>query len=163
MKFTTQRKAFSMITAIFVIVIMATVASFIMSLSSKMVKGTTTQFQREQAMLLSKSYTEYAIMAVMANDRSATGACLRNITGNNILNSYNVNVSIAYIGNDGTDPANNTDSLLLCSGATNAFAETVLTRESPLNVIIDVYVSYPDFDNPNDQNLTYHKRTLQKI
>ena len=49
-----MRKAFSLITAIFVIVLMATVAAFIMNLSGKMVKGTTVQFQREQAVLLAK-------------------------------------------------------------------------------------------------------------
>ncbi len=47
-------KAFSMLTAIFIIVLMATIAAFIMNLSGKMVKGTTVQFQREQSVLLGK-------------------------------------------------------------------------------------------------------------
>ena len=149
MYFNKQRKAFSMITAIIVIVLMASVGAFVMSLSGKMVKETTTQFQREQAMLLAKSYTEYAIMAVMANDRS--GTCLDNIAGNNVLNTYNVNVVISYIGDNGVNKC------------TNILSQTVNTPESTLNIIIDTYVSYPDFDNPNGQNITYHKRTLQKI
>jgi len=97
-----MRKAFSMLTAIFIIVLMATVAAFIVNLSGKMVKGTTAQFQHEQAVLLAKSYTEYAIMAVTANDH--TGAnCLNNITGNfgNLGGGdflYNIDVNFAYIG-----------------------------------------------------------------
>ena len=75
-----MRKAFSMLTAIFIIVLMAIVAAFIMNLSGKMVKGTTSQFQREQSVLLAKSYTEYAIMAVMANDHNSS-SCLNEITG----------------------------------------------------------------------------------
>ena len=149
MQFTKYRKAFSMLTAIFVIVIMATVGAMVMSLSGKMVKTTTVQFQREQAMLLAKSYTEYTIMAVMANNRTAT--CLNTITGNNILNTYNVTVNIAYIGNA---------EVALCD---NFLSDKVKTPQSPLNILIDVYVRYPDFDNPADQNITYHKRTLQKI
>ena len=149
MKFTKHRKAFSMLTALFVIVIMASVGAMVMSLSGKMVKTTTTQFQREQAMLLAKSYTEYAIMAVMANNRVIT--CLDTITGNNILNTYNINVNIAYIGNTGVDT---------CA---NVLSNGVKTPQSSLNILIDVYVRYPNFDNPTDQNTTYHKRTLQKI
>lgn len=155
MKHTKYKKAFSMLTAIIVIVLMATVAAFIMSLSSKMTKGTTVQYQREQAKLLAKSYTEYAIMAVMANDRGVN--CLNTITSNNVLGGvggagYNVQANIGYIGNN---------TLLLC--AANAYAAVVNTPESPLNIIVDVYVTYPDLDNPNNINMTYHRRTLQKI
>ena len=149
MKFTKHRKAFSMLTALFVIVIMASVGAMVMSLSGKMVKTTTTQFQREQAMLLAKSYTEYAIMAVMANNRAIT--CLNTINGNNILNTYNVTVNIAYISNGG---------VVNCA---NILSNGVITPQSQLNILIDVYVRYPDFDNPANQNITYHKRTLQKI
>ena len=156
MRLHTQRKAFSMLTAIFVIVIMASVGAMVMSLSGKMVKETTSQFQREQSMLLAKSYTEYAIMAVMANDRSATGNCLTTINGN--FNTYAITVNIAYIGNDGTTPGSD-DTLQLCGGA-NAIASVVVTPQSPLNIIVDTYVSYPD---DNDQNITYHRRSLQKI
>ena len=155
MRLHTQRKAFSMLTAIFVILIMASVGAMVMSLSGKMVKETTSQFQREQSMLLAKSYTEYAIMAVMANDRSAAGNCLTTINGN--FNTYAITVNIAYIGNDGTTPGSD-DTLQLC--AANAIASIVVTPQSPLNIIIDAYVSYPD---DNGQNITYHRRSLQKI
>jgi len=148
MKFTKHRKAFSMLTAIFVIVIMATVGAMVMSLSGKMVETTTAQFQREQSMLLAKSYTEYAIMAVMANgDRNNN--CLNTIRG--AFNTYTITVNISYIGNNATLGGTNCNNIL---------SSAVITPKSPLNIIVDAYVSYP---HENGKNITYHKRTLQKI
>ena len=143
-----QRKAFSMITAIFIIVLMASVSLFILSLSGKMVKDTTLQFQREQAVLLSKSYTEYALMAVTANQHT-TANCLNEITGT--YGDYDIRADISYIGS-GIDPS-----------CTRILSNTVSTLNSPLNIIIDVFIKYPDYDHPGDLNLTYHQRTLQKI
>jgi len=156
----TMRHAFSMLTAIIVIVLMATVAMLIISLSGKMVKETTTQFQREQAALLAKSYTEYAVMAATANDRNTTD-CLSDInatigspaTGN----GYRIRTGIAYIGHAG--------EVNSCA-ATRIFSNIVTTPRSPLNVIVDVYVEYKEPDHPDSTNapwITYHKRTLQKI
>ena len=144
----TQRKAFSMLTAIFVIVIMASVGAMVMSLSGKMVESTTTQFQREQSMLLAKSYTEYAIMAVMANGNRTTN-CLDTING--VFNPYTITVNISYIGD--------TDTLRNNNNCSNVLSNTV-SAEPFLNIIVDAYVSYP---HENGQNITYHKRTLQKI
>jgi len=45
MKWQRQRKAFSMITAIFLIVIMATIGAFVTSLGGKIVATTTAQYQ----------------------------------------------------------------------------------------------------------------------
>jgi hypothetical protein len=162
MKWQNNRQAFSMLTAIFVIVLMATVAMLVMNLSGKMVKGTTAQFQREQAVLLAKSYTEYAVMAVSANDRNTTGNCLTDIDGNNIIMSesnggYQVRVRIAYIGH--------TSEVDSCAG-TRTFSGDVKTPLSPLNIIVDAYVEYKDLDHHDPDNapwITYHKRTLQKI
>ena len=163
MKLIKHRKAFSMLTAIFVIIIMASVGVLVMSLSGKMVKETTTQFQREQAMLLAKSYTEYAVMAVMANDRKGTSSCLKTINSDNVIRSENdggfeVRVQIAYI-------SNGTGELNSCS-STRVLSNAVTTVESPLNIIIDVYIRYKDFDHHDlgsEPWITYHKRTLQKI
>lgn len=144
-----MRKAFSLLTAIFIIVLMATVAAFIMNLSGKMVKGTTVQFQREQSMLLAQSYTEYAIMAVTANEHNSTG-CLNRITGT--YGIYSIQTDISYIGND-LDGS--------CLRVLNT--SDINTSKSPLNIIVDVFVRYPDPDHPDDLNMTYHRRSLQKI
>ena len=146
-----QREAFSLIMAIIVIVLMATVAMLIMTMSAKMVKVTTSQYQKEQAVLYAKSYTEYAIMAVMANDRN-TSTCLNEITANVDNNNYNIRTVISYIGNSD-----------LASSSCARKISSVVTPESPLNIIVDVFVSYPDLDHPDDLNMTYHRRSLQKI
>jgi hypothetical protein len=156
-----MRKAFSMLTAIFIIVLMATVGAFVVNLSGKMVKGTTAQFQHEQSVLLAKSYTEYAIMAVTANEHN-TGNCLNTITGaygdsdgDGDADMYNIKVNISYIGND-LDGS--------CQRVLNDNAITNL--KSPLNIIVDVFVSYKDLDHPagaGAPDITYHRRSLQKI
>lgn len=153
-----QREAFSMIMALVVIVIMATVASLILNMTGKIIKNTTTQYQKEQAVLLAKSYTELAIMSVMANDRNNTytsgNNCLENISGT-VAPNYRVRTKIAYIGNDLTGICSNTRVL----NDTN-----ITTAGSVLNIIVDVYVEYQEFDHPtNPQWIKYHRRTLQKI
>jgi hypothetical protein len=154
-----MRKAFSMLTAIVIIVLMATVAAFIMNLSGKMVQETTAQFQREQSVLLAKSYTEYAIMAVTANEHN-TSTCLNNITGT-YQGIYNIDVNISYIGN--TDPVTGPSLLGHCS---RELSTSAITVKSPLNIIVDVFVSYKELDHPagaSAPDITYHRRSLQKI
>lgn len=170
----TQRKAFSMLTAIFVIVLMATVAMLVMNLSGKIVKETTAQYQKEQAALLAKSYTEYAIMAVMSNDRNATD-CIEDIDGFigdtattvNEGEGYSINTRIAYISDDN---AANGSSVSTCDATRVLDNSGIVTPESALNIIVDIYVRYRDPDHPNISTapntvpwVTYHRRTLQKI
>ena len=169
----TQRKAFSMLTAIFVIVLMATVAMLVMNLSGKIIKETTAQYQKEQAAILAKSYTEYAIMAVMSNDRNATGNdCIENIDGRigadvNNGQGYLINTRIAYISDN---DATNGSSVSTCAATRILDSSGISTPESALNIIVDVYVRYRDPDHPNITTapntvpwVTYHRRTLQKI
>lgn len=155
-----MRKAFSMITAIFVIVIMATVAMFVMNLSGKSVKATTAQYQRAQAMLYAKSYTEFAILAVTAHDR--TTDCVQTITGTiGTINQggYAIRTHIAYIG-----PLSEIKG---CGTATGTglrqLSINVTTASTPLTLIVDAYVDYKDPDNTAAPVLTVHRRTVQKI
>ena len=150
-----MKKAFSLITAIFLIVLMSAVAAFITNLSSKMTQETTTQYQREQASLLTKSYTEYAIMAVTANEHK-TANCLNDINGT--WNGYDINVNISYIGNR--------DNFPLTSSCSRILANDVNNTDSPLNIIVDVFVKYKNPDHPlatSAPDITYHRRSLQKI
>ena len=169
----TQRKGFSMLTAIFMIVLMATVAILVMTLSGKIVKETTAQYQKEQAALLAKSYTEYAIMAVMSNDRNATGNdCIENIDGSigdNVITGqgYLINTEVSYISDN---DATNGSSVSTCDPISILNTSGITTPESALNIIVDVYVRYRDPDHPKMSTVpndvpwvTYHRRTLQKI
>ena len=153
-----SRAAFSMITAIFVIIMMATVAMLVLSLSGKIVKSTTAQYQREQAMLLAKSYTEFTVLSVMSNDRNSTGNCLYTISGNIgnapiTGNGYRARVHINYIGN--LQEVGNCGGRILSNG--------VLFKKSPLTIIVDTYIDYKDPDNTSAEWLSFHKRTIQKI
>lgn len=147
-----MRRGFSMLTAIAVIVVISSIGAFILSLSGKMISETTTQFQREQAMLLSKSFTEYAIMAVTANEQNGSN-CLNSISSN-IGGFYQVNVDISYIGRN------------LDSSCSRRLSQDVTTPRSPLSIMVDVDVKYQDPDDPRGASapwITFHKRTLQKI
>ena len=162
MPLSSKRPAFSMLTAIVVIVLMSSVATLIMGLSGKMVKSTTAQYHKEQAALLAKSYTEYAIMTVMSNDRNSTGKCIQDIDGyignGNAYNDgtgYQVRVRIGFIGPN--------SEINKCS-VSRRLGNPASNNE--LNIIVDVYVEYKDIDNPNLADapwVTYHRRTLQKI
>ncbi len=160
MKQTYTRKAFSMLTALVVIILMATVAAFVMNLSGKIVKSTTTQFQHEQAELYAKSYTEYAILATTGNDRS--GDCFETVSGTigtpTTGNGYRVRTHVSYI-------ANGTDVDLSNCSATRILSNSVNTATTPLTIIIDAYVDYKDPDNTgtNAPWMTVHRRTVQKI
>lgn len=158
-----QREAFSLITAIFMIALMASIAIYVMSLSGKIVKETTTQYKKEQAILLAKSYTELAIMTVSANDRNATGQCITDINANvgpsNPATSgegYRVRTRISYIG-AANDIQNCADTRKL---------DYPSAGNNELNIIVDVYVEYKDIIQGNiaaSPWITYHRRTLQKI
>jgi type II secretory pathway pseudopilin PulG len=155
MHFIRQRKAFSMLTAIIVIVIMSSIAMYVLSISSKMVKETTAQFQREQAILYAKSYTEYALLAATANDSNVTNQCLTDIDAPSSINGYQIRVRLSYIGRS--------EYISKCTG-TRKLASTT-TKTTPVNLIIDVYVEYKDPDNSSASApwITIHRRTLQEI
>ena len=180
-----MRKAFSMITAIFVMIIMATIATLVFNLSGKMLVGTTVQFKTEQAALLARSYTELAVMAVINHNRNSTD-CIENIDG--VVNSlkpgtlpvsgvsstngggYDVKTRIYYLGNN--LPCSETRKL---NDSSNARRSTTLivtdynntsAPDAIAGIIVDVYVSYKDASTDDPANspwITYHRRTLQKI
>jgi type II secretory pathway pseudopilin PulG len=154
-----MRPAFSMITAIFVIAIMASVGAFVMNLSGKMIQETTAQYRKEQAILYAKSYTEYAIMAATAQ------SCIRNITSDidgtqaqvKAGQGYHVHVHVQYLG------ANST--------CTDKIGTSNVTNPDTV-ILIDTFVHYRDPESPAaiaglawsaDPGITYHRRTLQRL
>lgn len=172
-----MRRAFSMITAIFVIVIMAVLSMLVLRMSSKITKETSIQYRHEQAILLARSYTELAVMAVTDYDRDTSGKCIENIDGvvNGILpgqppawsstagSGYKVETRIYYLGNNLPCTAgrilNSATPIQTDYNATGA-------NDALAAIIVDVYVRYHDPDAPNPASspwITYHRRTLQKI
>lgn len=156
-----MRKAFSMVMAIFVILILATVAMVVLNMTSSTVQNTTMQYRQEQAALYAKSYTELAIMAVTDYNRTANVNCVETINSNipnlasyNDGSGYQTTVNIYYIGNN-----------LPCTAARVLNGATVIPTVpagSAPYVIIDTDVRYIDTSTSLNP-IVYHKRTLQKI
>ena len=145
-----NRRGFSMLMAITVIIIMSTVAILVLSLTARTARATTAQYQKEQAFLLAKSYTEYAVMAIGSNDRGSS--CIQTISASNVYGGYDVEVDVGYIGSANEIP----------SGCGTSMADNNMSTDQ-LHVILDTYVRYKDPDNSTNRMITYHKRTLQKI
>jgi len=159
------KKAFSMVTAIFVLIIMATVSSLIMNVTSKTVKATTLQYQKEQAQLLARSYTELAMLNLIYTDRNMNCITVLPQPGQAPIHfgaagddGYDITINVHYIGNNTLIPA-------ACGAAritpgwinnNNGFPKTV-------SVVIDTYITYRDFDDPEHRDITFHKRTIQKL
>jgi type II secretory pathway pseudopilin PulG len=170
-----HKKAFSMITAIFVIVIMATVSALIMNITGKTVKATTQQYQKEQAQLLARSYTELAILYAIHYDRTTTPNCLETITDHfgDTTNGYDIHINIKYLGNDTlldgcskTILANGTVGIASNAANTATWVDDAAVNggiNNTISLIIDTYITYKDFDDPSDRNTTFHRRTLQKL
>ena len=187
-----MRKAFSLITAIFLIVIMSTIAMLVFNLSGKMVKSTSLQFKHEQAVFLARSYTELAILAVINHKRTAAAGCVQKITG--VVNGlepdgpvtgsstggsgYKVETYIYYLGNDFNSSITNKYWLNRTMPIVTAYnTVTPPLQDSVAGVIIDVYVRYKDpamvdayisshGTAPTATQIpwiTYHRRSLQKI
>jgi len=158
--------AFSLVTVMFIILLMATLFIAIVNLSGKTLHETSSQYHHEQASLLARSYTEYAIMTIMSNNRKKTKHCISNISavvgGKKALkqgNAYYVYVYISFIGQN--------QEIDTC------FKSRQLANipQNALHTLIDVYVRYKDITHPQyDESkssttlwINYHKRTLQKI
>lgn len=139
-----MRSGFSMLTAIFIMVFIATVMVLMISLSTTSVDRTTNIYLKEQSRLMARSATEYALLAASGHDYS--GNCLENIDMD--YNGYAVNMQLRYIGNG-----------LNCNDA-HTIDDNITTADSNGTVIIDTRVSFPA--RP-DQNVTYTRRTIQKL
>lgn len=153
-----MRKAFSMVTAIFVILILATIAMLSLNMVASTTQATTIQYRKEQAQLYAKSYTEFAIMAITEYDRITNNNCVNTINGDigNYANGsgYRINTVVSYIGGTGV-PAS-------CTKPANPNVASFTNNNAVAAALIDVYVTYNDTaisQNP----ITYHRRTLQKI
>ncbi|WP_373033677.1 type II secretion system protein [Sulfurovum sp.] len=145
-----KRNGFAMIMAIFFMILIATLLSYMLSTTSETAKRTTNVYLNEQAQLLAKSAVEYAILRVSGQDRSG-GTCVNSFNAQYPEGTpmFDINVSIQYIGFGGLSGCNN-------------YIGTIATPESNGTMLIDVYVS----DNASlnlSEPISYHRRTLQKL
>lgn len=157
-----KRNGFAMIMAIFFMIVIATLLTYMLSTTTETAKRTTNTYVNEQAQLLAKSAVEYTVLRVSGIDRSGADGVL-GTADDTCLSSFNaqypdgtnpifdVNVSISYFG-FGAGCVNNLP----------AAAGTILTEESNGTMMIDVYVSDNAALNLSEP-IRYHRRTLQKL
>ena len=155
-----NKKAFSMVTAIFVIIIMASITALIMNVTGKTVKATTQQYQDEQARLLARSYTELGIMYALYYDRTSTPDCLETITDS--FKGYDIRVEFHYIGNS-TILNGCGRTLAKVAPTDGTWTSSSTGFEKTLSLVLDTYISYSDLDDSLNRPITYHRRSIQKL
>lgn len=157
-RFLKQRSGFAMIMAIFFMIVIATLLSYMLSSTTETASRTTNTYVNEQAQLLAKSATEYAVLRVSGVNRAAAG-CLQSFNSQYPSGGagamFDINVSISYFGfGDSTTTG--------CQNLLPDTVGTILTPESNGTMLIDVYVSDNAALNLSEP-VRYHRRTLQKL
>lgn len=153
-----KRRGFAMIMAIFFMILIATLLSYMLAGSAETAERTTTVYVDEQAQLLAKSAVEYALLRVSGFNRDTDGdgvddACLQNLSftypeaANPILD---ITIEINYHGLN----------IAGCTG--NGTVSTLATAASAGTMLIDVYVT-SDASLHLNEPIRYHRRTLQKL
>ena len=140
----------AMIMALAVIVIIGTIMALSLAMTAQTTKRTTDLYLYEQAVLLSKSATEYALLRI-AQDNNAANPC--DFTGDDFTqnNIYDINISVQYIY----------DTVGTCASALQY--ATVQTPEQNGSALIDVTVSVPQSYNVATEPIRYFRRTIQKL
>ena len=138
-----------MLTAIIFIVLIGILFAISFSLYSMSVQRTTDHYLYNQAQLLARSGVEYAILAVGGHDIAASGNCINNIDLN-YNNTYDINITIYYIGKG------------LPAGC-NILDNTLKDSEDNGTAIIDVRVSLNPSLLEHNPPITYVRRTIQKL
>ncbi|MCX6053301.1 MAG: hypothetical protein NTZ60_12435 [Campylobacterales bacterium] len=153
-----KRTGFAMIMAIGVILVVATIMALSLAMTAETTKKTTDLYLYEQAVLLSQSAAEYALLRI-----SQDGACIHandlnftpdlNSNGVTTDDIYDINITIYYIY---TTP---------CTGV-NAIANypgfNLTTPEQNGSVLMDITVSINN-TTVTSEPITFFRRSIQKL
>lgn len=148
-----MRKGFSLLTAIIFLVLVATISTLAIVLSTQSAKQTADIYLKNQAELLLRSGTEFAMLAMSGTDYNVT--CLNNVNIRYPVNSasnytHDINITIQYLMTN-----NPGGRCTIFNGAAN-----IDTNKSNRTVIIDTFVT----TNPNitTEPIHMHRRSIQK-
>lgn len=145
-----------MITAIAFLLIMVTIMGLMVSMTAQTSKRGADLYFREQAQLLARSATEFALLAISGHERSVSTGCVNRINARYPATNpiYDINTTIRYIGfpNSGFSAGTN------C----NRYIDTIQTAESNGTVLIDVYVTLDTAAAGTTEEIRFHRRTMQK-
>ena len=139
-----SKPAFAMITAIIVMMVIATITMFTLMQTGQTVKRTADLYLYEQAELHTKSAIEYALF-IIAKDGCKNNLNLQLPDAANPIYDISINMRYSY---DGT-------------GTCNKFA-TVTTDEQNGSVLMDISVNVTSANTGTDP-LRYFRRTIQKL
>lgn len=145
-----MRRGFGLITAIVIMITVATLMTLMIGLSSTSVKVTMDVYLKEQAELLARSATEYALLAISGHENNTS--CIRNINIGypGTAPTHEANITIMYIG----------DGIVNCPN--HILANDINTSESNITVIIDTVVSVNQLNTGVTEPIRVHRRTIQK-
>lgn len=136
------RRGFAMIMAIAVLVVIGTIMALSLALTASTTKQTTDLYLYEQAILLSKSATEYAILEIT----KANPCTVTNLNFDEGV--YNINVDIKYIYTNPSPCASTVDNYV-----------SVATPEQNGSVLMDVTVVTNEGGDP----ISFFRRSIQKL
>jgi len=160
-----KRRGFALIAAIFLMLLLSMMLLKMLAFTADSNKRTLYEYLNEQAILLTYSATEYAVLAISGTDR-ATSGCLTTINASYPSSGsdkmFDITTTIRYVWSD--DPAFGADRLsnlpASCKG-TNLHAQ-VQSPEEHGAALVDVVVKSAaglGLDEP----IRFHRRTLQKL
>lgn len=144
-----MKKGFSLIAAIFFIILISTIALTSLSIATMSAREAPNILLNQQAELLARSATEYAIMNIQQNDyNKSCPDSVKEINLNYPSKSpiFNVKVQIYYL-----------NSALPCDK--NVISHTALTDNDKFASIIDVHVA--SVGNIGSAPIKFSRRTLQ--
>jgi len=139
-----MRKGFGIITAIIIMMTVATLMSLMIGLSSSTVKQTSDLFLKQQAVLLLRSATEFSLLAISGHDNNSDCVETIKITQTPLI----ANVNIWYLGR-GIPPS--------CG---HILSNSVATDDSNLTAVVDVVVT--TLPGLSTEQIRLHRRTIQK-
>ena len=147
--YSATRSGVAMIIAIAFLLITAVLMAIMINMTAQTTKRTGDIYFQEQAHLLAKSATEFALLAISGHNR-AGGNCLTNINsqypGAGAAAIFDINTTIRYFG-------------LNC--VSNSLTNTISTPESNGTIIVDTYVTTSSNVNLTEP-IRFHRRTMQK-
>lgn len=139
-----------MMMVIILLVVIATIMGVSLSMSATTTQRTTNEYLHEQAILLTSSATEYAVLAISGHDRIGNNNCINTINAqypNANAPMFDINITIQYAWNEN-------------KAGCNEFINNIQTNETNGTVLLDVVVSD---HNLSTEPIRYHRRTLQKL
>ncbi len=150
-----NRRGIAMIMAIAAIVVLGTLMAMMLSMSADTDKRTLDNYLHEQAMLLTRSATEYALLEIsgsnLCNPTSTPVTALNAVyPATGATKMFDISITIRYIG-------------LNCIGNGIANADYIANINTPPStgaVLMDVIVTDA---NLTSEPIRYHRRTLQKL